>query len=82
MESGSRRLSVLITHYLRSLLRNSPGVTTSQKPVDPGEIADVVRDDRVASRRDCDLGDHVVVRVAEKRPPKEEDVLPTSTPQM
>jgi len=39
------------------------------------KVAKVVRDDEVGLARHCDLDDHLVVRVRQERPPKEEYLL-------
>jgi len=40
------------------------------------KVAKVMRDDEVGLARHGNLDDHVVVRILEKRSPKEEDLLP------
>jgi hypothetical protein len=45
------------------------------EPFGGTKVAKVMRDDEVGLARDGDLDDHVVVRILQKRPPKEEDLL-------
>src|SRR3954469_19403316 len=48
---------------------------SNPEPIDQTKVLDVERYDRIALGRDGDLGNHVVLRIGQQRPPKKEYAL-------